>query len=53
MKFAFDTEAALIAPGLLAPPMACVSWANEQCGSGLFVAGRLLAGAYVETVWLN
>jgi hypothetical protein len=36
MKFAFDTEAALIAPGLLAPPMACTSWANAQLGSGLF-----------------
>jgi DNA polymerase I-like protein with 3'-5' exonuclease and polymerase domains len=33
---AFDTETALIQPGLLAPPLACMSWANEQLGSGLW-----------------
>lgn len=35
MKLSVDTETALIERGLLAPPLACVSWANEQLGSGL------------------
>ena len=31
---AFDTETALIAPGRLAPPMACLTWADES-GAGI------------------
>ncbi len=33
---AVDTETALFRPGLLAPPLSCVSWSNEQLGAGLF-----------------
>lgn len=36
MILSLDTETALIQPGLAAPPLACVSWANEQHGTGLF-----------------
>lgn len=38
MKLAYDTETALIRPGLAAPPLACTSWANEQLESGLWHA---------------
>lgn len=38
MKLAWDTETALIRPGLAAPPLACVSWADEQLDSGLYHA---------------
>src|SRR5262245_19934039 len=36
MLFALDTETALIAPGLLAPPLACLSTAGEDGGVCLF-----------------
>lgn len=32
---AFDTETALIAPGRLAPPMACLSWADSSGQKGV------------------
>lgn len=38
MKLAFDTETALMRPGLAAPPLACASWCDEDHNSGLYHA---------------
>ncbi len=34
--FAFDCETALIRPAVLAPELACVTWSNEQGGTGIW-----------------
>lgn len=39
---AFDVETALIAPGLTAPPLVCLSWAMREFGT----RGRILKGLY-------
>lgn len=48
---ALDTETELIRPGLLAPPLVCVSWARSGAGSGVVPgheAGELLVEALYE-----
>lgn len=47
MIVAFDTETALIAPGRLAPPLVCISWAKDE-DSGLLHHADSQAREFVE-----
>jgi len=56
---ALDTETMLIEPGLLAPPLVCVSWADDSGRSGLLhhadpeLQWRLRQALAEHTVWHN